>query len=102
MSHLATVALKITTNNQPRKWLCRSDVPDEILADEFDWLDQDNDYGFIRYRGTWYHVSQFMRFGYPQTGITEHGYHACLSESMSTGLMIKLVDDDQVVIASYS
>jgi hypothetical protein len=92
----------ITTNNHPREWMYRSDVPDKVLADRFDWLDPDNEYGFTKYQGTWYHVSEFMRFGYPQSGVNEYGYHAYLNDSMSSGILIKLIDqDDTFIIASY-
>jgi hypothetical protein len=94
--------MNIRTNHQPREWLYRSDVPESVLDDQFDWLDPDNEYGFICYQKTWYHVSEFMRFGYPQSGVSEYGYHAYLNHSMSSGVMIKLVDDDRVIMATFS
>ena len=38
-------------------------VPDHILRDEFDWCEDEG--GFFKANGTWYHLSQFMRLEHP-------------------------------------
>jgi hypothetical protein len=90
--------MKITTNNIPRDLLYSSDVPDEVLDSEFDWLDDRRDTdGFIHYRNTWYHISQFI------VNRDENlNYHGAFSESYFSGVLIRLVDHDQVIMAGYS
>lgn len=86
--------MKITSGRKWREYLTRDDVPPEILASDFDWTDETD--GFLRYHGTWYHRSQFMRFGYPgpfgQTVDGWHGYHA---DGFSSGVVIKVHDDGE-------
>ena len=53
---------KIISNKHPRFFVCRADVPAHVLASDFDWLNEDEgaDY-FFKYRGGWYHLSEFTR-----------------------------------------
>lgn len=52
--------MKITTNNHCRMFLYRNEVPEKILQSEFDWIDEsDIDY-FFKYRGSYYHLSEFQ------------------------------------------
>jgi hypothetical protein len=92
--------MNIRTNHQPREWLYRSDVPESVLADQFDWLDPDNDHGFVCYQKTWYHVSQFMRVE-PNGDLALLGFDGYEGHSYSSGVLVKLMDDDRVIMASY-
>jgi hypothetical protein len=84
----------ITTNNHWRQWLTRDDIPESVLNDDFDWLDPDTFDGFICYRGSWSHMSEYMRFGYPgPLGQTWEGWHGYCSDSFSSGTLIRLPDD---------
>ena len=61
-------SVSIQTNNGWRRFKDRHDVPEKILASQFDWCDEDT--GFIKYRGFWYHLSEFIRHG---PGASWHG-----------------------------
>jgi hypothetical protein len=80
--------MNITTNNQWRDFLYRYEVPDEVLKGEFDWLDEDDQDGFFRYRGVWYHLSMFMR-----TAI--EGWQGIHNDSMFSGVLIEVSRDGE-------
>lgn len=93
--------MTITTNNIPRNTLYRHEVPEAVLADQFDYLDDEEaDDGFFQYRGVWYHLSEFMvTTNLPDELQKWHGYKA---ESFSTGVLVRLSNDcEQVTCASY-
>lgn len=86
--------MSITTNNQWRNFLYRDEVPAKILADDFAWCDSDD--GFLKYRGRYYHLEEFMR--------SEHfvGWHGYNSDSFFSGVLIRLSrDGEQYQIATY-
>lgn len=88
--------LRVTTNYHWHEFLHRHDVPEKVLADQFDWLDEeDGSDGFIRYRGRHYHVSEFLMY--------EHKYwHGYISDSFFSGVFIRLSSDgEQYQIATY-
>ena len=84
---------KIATNGHWRNLVYRYDVPKKVLEDQFEHLEDEHD-GFIFYRGTWYHISDFMRFGYPgpRETVTIGGYEwdGSLSECAWSGVVIAL------------
>ena len=92
--------LKIYTNHHVRQLQYRCDVPDDVLADYFDWLDDDTFDGFFHYRGSWYHLDDFIR-------ISEHApfdtmWDGYLSDSFFSGILIKLLPDDgEFIVATY-
>lgn len=93
--------MKILTNHRWRNFLYRNEVPDDILADEFDWLEDDRDDGFFKYRGNWYHLDDFMRCSdSPDSDISAwHGYHG---DSYFSGVLIRLSSDgEQYQVATY-
>lgn len=79
--------MRITTNNHHREFLYRADVPADVLEDQFDHVDSDD--GFFKYKGTWYHVSDFMRL--PESS-EWHGAHAW---GVWGGVVIRLADDGE-------
>ena len=86
----------ITTDHKWKPFVYRYDVPESVLADQFDYQDPNETIdGFFCYRGTWYHLDQFMRVGYPgpfgQTD--ENGYHGFAGDSYFSGVAIKLSED---------
>ena len=97
--------LTIRTNHQWRQFTYRSEVPDKVLADQFDHLDEDEGFdGFFCYRGIWYHLSDFMRVGYPgpfgQTAMG--GWHGYASDSFFSGVLIKVSEDgEEFQVATY-
>jgi hypothetical protein len=83
--------MKIITNYQWRQFKYRDEVPQSVLDDQFDYLDEDEIDGFFCYRGVWYHVGEFMAF---REGYTDkwHGYH---SDSFFSAVLIELSDDGE-------
>lgn len=91
----------ITTNHHWRAFAYRSDVPEKILADRFDWATEDDHQdGFFNYRGWWwwYHLDEF-------TAVPRHpgptmpdplagwdGYHG---DSYFSGVVIKISPDGE-------
>jgi len=84
---------KITTNHHWRQFVYRCDVPQKILDDQFDHLDTDAVDNFFKYRGVWYHLSDFERNAIlpAENPLNKfHGFHAHGAFS-ATGIII---DDD--------
>ena len=75
--------MAITTNHHSRPFLSREEVPTKILNDQFDWTSSEN--FFLRYKGVYYHISQFMRLP-PVPG----GWTGSCAESATTGVVIKV------------
>jgi hypothetical protein len=80
--------MKITTNNAWREFKGRHEVPEKILASEFDWCDSDT--GFIKYKGFWYHTSQFLKHS------AENNWHGSHADSAFTGVLIRLSSDGEL------
>ena len=83
--------MKIITNNVPRKLISSYELTDKERED-FDWCDDIDSEHFVRYRGIVYAVSEFMRIDDMDNW---SGYYAC---TMSNCVLIRLVDDDTVVM----
>jgi hypothetical protein len=81
-----TRTMNVTTNNHWRDFLYRYEVPAGVLVSEFDWLDRDEQDGFFRYRGVWYHLSMFLR-----TAI--EGWDGIYNDSMFSGVLIEVSSD---------
>lgn len=94
------MAIKIRTDNQWHDFVYRYDVPASVLADQFDWLDEDTDDGFFRYRGYWYHLSQFERTG----GSDEFkGWDGYQGDSYFSGILIKVSGNvEQYKVGTYT
>jgi hypothetical protein len=98
--------LNVATNHRWRDFVYRSDVPAKVLADRFDWTNEDDHYdGFFNYRGWWYHLSEFERCP-PVTQQASDpfngwdGYHA---DSYFSGVLIKLSKDgEQYQVGTYT
>jgi hypothetical protein len=80
--------MNVTTNYHWRDFLYRHEVPESVLTSEFDWLDEDEQSGFLRYRGAWYHLSMFMR-----TAID--GWHGVHNDSAFSGVLIEVSRDGE-------
>ena len=89
----------VTTNNHPRQFVNRCEVPAKVLADQFDYQDPETVCDmFFKYRGTWYHVDQFMRLP------GDHEYDGVCSECAWTGVLLKFVEcygEQEFILASY-
>lgn len=88
--------MKTITNHHWHEFKLRDEVPPKVLADEFDWTNDDHeahgDYsdGFLCYRGAWYHLGDFMRGGAiaPWQGYASNGF--------SYAVAIRLSDDGEL------
>lgn len=95
--------MTIKTNRHWRAFCYRNEVPAEILANQFDWLDPEDGGldGFFKYRGWWYHTSEFMAV----RGLTEapmcdwDGYHG---DSYFSGIVVRFSrDGEQYMVGTY-
>jgi len=95
-----TDSLKIKTDNKWRNFVYRYDVPAKVLADQFDYLSEDDSLdGFFRYRNYWYHTSDFMRCSGMPDLKDWHGYS---SDSAFSGILIRMSKDgEQFQVATY-
>ena len=86
--------VQITTNHHSRDFVFRDEVPADVLADQFDYHDDDVIDGYFCYRGIWYHLDQFTRRDIDGRGYW-HGFHA---DSFYSGIAIRLSDDGESYI----
>lgn len=97
------MALTIRTNNHDRQFIYKYDVPAEVLADQFAYLDEDVTDGFFNYHNTWYHTSQFMRIPTGDGPLYLAGWEGAHGDSFFSGVLIKLSDDGETYrIATYT
>ena len=93
--------ITITTNNHVRNYKYNYEVPSSIL-DDYDWLkEEDKSDGWIHYRNTWYHISDFLRFeGNDGPFKGWHGHHG---HGFFSGVLIKLGEDEseEYIIGSF-
>lgn len=93
---------KIYTNNHWRPFKYRNEVPDKVLENDFDYLDEEHggDDQFIHYRGTWYHTSDFMRLD--GTSPFPGNWQGCAGDSYFSGVLIEISEDGEAYkIATY-
>ena len=86
--------MELKTDHKWKQFKYGYEVPEKIMADQFDYLDEDSSTdGFFQYRGYWYHTSDFMRVdkNSPFPGAW-HGYH---SDSFFSGVLIELSSDGE-------
>jgi hypothetical protein len=82
--------MEVLTNNHERQFKYGYEVPGSVLAD-FDHLNEDEQAdGWIHYRNTWYHISDFMRC---PNSLNMREWHGYSSDSFFSGVVIKLSDD---------
>jgi len=101
-------APKIYTNGHRYTLLTWHDLPTQAKAD-FDYLAEDErfDVRFVRYRGPWYDVQDFMFVPEPDQsppngpGHWAAGWDAYQSDSFFSGVLVRYVDADQVVMGTY-
>lgn len=85
--------MKIITNHHWHPFKHVSEVPVKVLEEDFDWLPRyENDY-FIHYRGSWYHLSEFMRV--PPDAKDMAGWHGHHSDSFFSGILIRVCEDGE-------
>lgn len=65
--------MNIITDNKWHQFSYRSDVPINIMVEEFSDLTNEMD-GFFNYRGYWYHISDFVAI------MDDAGWDGCFSD----------------------
>jgi len=84
--------LNIKTDHKWRSFLYCDSIPQDIM-DEYDWLDEeDKIYGWINYKGHYYHVSDFLR---SSGELLELGWSGYYSDSFFSGVVIELSNDGE-------
>lgn len=87
--------MKIYTDNKWKDFKYRDEVPAKVLREEFDYQDEDEVYdGYFKYRGSWYHTDEFMRFG-PGMPSEFRKWDGYLSDSFYSGVLIKISPDGE-------
>ena len=88
--------MKIITNNQPRLLLYGYELTDKEKQD-FDYLEDIDSHSFLKYKGVMYDVSEFMRVDNDYL----KGWDGYSSESYFSGILLKYIDSDHVIVARY-
>lgn len=94
------MALKVRTDRKWKYFKSRNEVPRNVLANVFDYQDEDVSDSYFQYHGTWYHTDQFMKLpaGAPEVS----GWDAYLNDSATTGVLLKFSpDEEQYQVASF-
>ena len=87
--------MKIKTDHKCKPFVYRYDVPAKVLADQFSHLDKEEIDHFFKYKGHWYHLSDFMRYSNPE-------WDGASGDSYFSGTLIKLSkDNERYLVASY-
>tara|TARA_R100001129_G_scaffold159072_1_gene123120 strand:- start:169 stop:510 length:342 start_codon:yes stop_codon:yes gene_type:complete len=91
------MGVAITTNHHVREFLFQWDVPDDVLDSQFEHLDSfEATTGFFKYRGWWYHVSDFVRIsGVDNLNNQFEPWDGYSSDSFFSGVLIKLHRDGE-------
>ncbi len=96
--------MKITTNNVPR-WTIGDYCLTEEERKEFDYLDWpaidagNNSACFFRYKGRLYDIGDMPRVDH---SYGMEGWDAYHSDSAWSGILIKLVGDEKIVVGRYT
>lgn len=88
--------MKIITNNQPRLLLYGYELTDKEKQD-FDYLEDIDSHSFLKYKGTIYDAGEFMRVDNDYL----KGWDGYSSDSYFSGVLIKYIDSDHVIVARY-
>lgn len=91
--------MEIRTNNVPRLLKYGYEMPKKFKAD-FDYIaEEDFDYhSFFVYKGQWYDLGEFMLV---ENNEDLKGWNGYRSDSYFSGILVKLVDDDSLIVGQY-
>lgn len=95
--------MEIRTNNKPRFILDGWQITDKERV-EFDWIDWNaidagtDSASFIRYKKQLYCLNEFICC--PNSFMFE-GWEGYYSDSAFTGILIKFIDSDHVIVGQY-
>ena len=90
--------LTIRTNNVPRLLKYGYEMPEKLRSD-FDYIDAEEfaTHNFFVFKGQWYDIGEFMCCD------SDHfkGWHGYTPDSFFSGVLVKYVGDDRVVVGQY-
>ena len=86
---------RIITDHKWKNFLTRNEIPKKILEDQFDWTNENDHFdNFLKYKNTYYHLSEFLRTNDPEWDGQTHISNTC-------GILIKVSNDgEQYMIAT--
>jgi len=90
----------ITTDNKWKPFKNGYEVPEKVLKEDFDWMDDDEKTdGFINYRKCWYHISEFMTI--PKESSID-GWQAMSPDSAFSAVLLQVSNDgEEYKIGTY-
>jgi len=98
--------MKIVCNNVPRNLIYGYELSEKERG-EFDYLESEEfeTHEFFRYKGEIYDMGEFMRIDsaiapHPQREGWE-SFDSYASDSFFSGVLVKYVDSDHVIVATY-
>ena len=89
-----------TTNNIPRQLLPLTDLPAKAQAD-FDYVKDSYEYRLVNYKGCWYDVYDSQSIHRELVFDQFKGWDSIVSESFFSGVVFRLVGDDEVIVGRY-
>ena len=100
--------MNIKTNNQLRELKFLGDfnsIDQAKIRAQYDWMDPDDlefNYGFFKYRGCFYHLSDFMCTSSEATGELD-GWEGYAGDSYFSGTVMKFAENDcdNVIVGRY-
>ena len=79
--------MTIVTDHKWKPFVYRGEVPRKVLAEDLDWVDSNTIEGYFRYRGVWYHLSEFV------CSDMIDGYHGFLPHTSSSSVAVEVAED---------
>lgn len=92
--------MKITTNNKPRHLIYGYELTDKQKTD-FDYLDDIDSESFVQYQGMIIHIGEFVRLS-DDSEESKAGYHGVYGLNAFCGVLVKLLDNDRVIVGRMS
>ena len=98
--------VEVQTNNQLRQMLDFHELPEQVRADEFDYVDENEGFArFFKYKDQYYDAHEFMAINHSREALPEafKGWSGYQSDSAFSGVLIKFVDNDleNVIVGTY-
>lgn len=93
--------MQIITNNRKRPLLALYELPPEV-AKEFEYvLPDDGSCRFVKYSGCWYDTYDMQSIT-RELGFSQFkGWHGIASDTYFSGVLVRFVDDDEVIVGRY-
>lgn len=93
--------MEIITNFRYRNFLYGYEIPETVLNSDFDYLSEDEKTdGFMKYKGRYYHVSEFMLI--PDNSPFPGNWQGYYSDSAFSGVLVSFSRDMETYqIATY-